>query len=158
MVSISILQTHEPKKLRGFIKEANKGIRAKITAEIKEERKEFSAAMRAKRKIEKEKRIIQIPKGSKKDDLIKIIMDNKKHFKDIKKNVSKEDKIKELDNLIKNEREKIKSMNSKELNELSKKYMDFKNLVGLDNFKHKGIVREIYKREQELKKPKIPTT
>jgi hypothetical protein len=33
----------------------------------------------------------------------------------------------------------------------------FKDLVGLDNKKHKGIVKQIFKRQQELKKPKIPT-
>ena len=159
MVSLSILQTHEPKSLRKFITEANKGIRAKISAEIKEERKKFSKEMSEKRKMEKEKRIIQIPKKAKKEDLIKVIMDNKKHFKDIKKNVSKDDKIKELDNLIKNETNKISSMNASELNELSKKYMNFKELVGLNNKKHKGIVKAILKRQQELKKPKakIPT-
>jgi len=95
MVRIELLQTHASNKLKEFIKEANRNIRQTISAEIKEERKEFSAAMRAKRKIEKEKRIIQIPKGSKKDDLIKIIMDNKKHFKDIikdKKIIIKKDK------------------------------------------------------------------
>ena len=157
MVSLAILQTHEPKNLRKFISEANKGIRAKISAELKEERKKFSKEMAEKRKMEKEKRIIQIPKGAKKEGLIKVIMDNKKHFKDIKKNVSKDDKIKELDIEIKNETPKIKNMNSTELNELSKKYMNFKDLVGLDNKKHKGIVKAIFKRQQELKKPKIPT-
>ncbi len=157
MVSLSILQTHEPKNLRKFISEANKNIRGQISAEIKEERKKFSEEMMKKRKMEKEKRIIQIPKGAKKEDLIKVIMDNKKHFKDIKKNVSKEDKIKELDIEIKNETPKIKNMNASELNELSKKYMNFKDLVGLDNKKHKGIVKAIFKRQQELKKPKIPT-
>lgn len=156
MVSLSILQTHEPKNLRKFISEANKGIRAKISAEIKEERKKFSKEMAEKRKLEKEKRLIKIPKGAKKEDLIKVIMDNKKHFKDIKKNVSKDDKIKELDIEIKNETPKIKNMNSSELNELSKKYMNFKDLVGLDNKKHKGIVKAILKRQKELKKPNVP--
>jgi len=156
MVSVSILQTHEPKNLRSFIAQANKNIRAEITAEIKVERKKFSEEMMKKRKLEKEKRLIKIPKGAKKEGLIKIIMDNKKHFKDIKKNVTKQDKIKELDIEIKNETPKIKNMNSSQLNELSKKYMNYKELVGLDNKKHKGIVKAIFKRQQELKKPSLP--
>lgn len=157
MISLSILQTHEPKNLRKFISEANKRIRATISAEIKEERKKFSIKMMEKRKIEKEKRIIKIPSKSKKEDLIKVIMDNKKHFKEIKKNVTKQDKIKDLENEINEMKNKIKELNSKELNELSKKYMDFKKLAGLENKKFKGIVKEIYKREQDLKKPKIPS-
>ena len=73
----------------------------------------------------------------------------------IKKDSS--NKINKLDNEIKNKIPKIKNMSLKELNELSKKYMNFKELAGLNNFKHKGIVRQIFKREQELKKPKIPS-
>ena len=101
MVNLSILQTHEPKKLRNLITIANKGIRAKISEEIKEERKKFSAEMMEKRKIEKEKRIIKIPKRAKKEDLIKVIMDNKIHFKDIKKKIIKIIK----DKKVKNEKE-----------------------------------------------------
>lgn len=159
MVSVSILNTHEPKKLRSFISEANKNIRAQISAEIKVERKKFSEEMMKKRKIEKEKRLIKIPRGIKKEGLIKVIMDNKKHFEkvDIKKNVSQQDKIKELDNEIKDSTPKIKDMSSSQLVSLSKKYAMFKDLVGLDNKKHKGIVKAILTRQKELKKPKIPT-
>ena len=158
MVSVSILNTHEPKKLRSFISEANKNIRAQITAEIKVERKKFSEEMMKKRKLEKEKRLIKIPRGIKKEGLIKVIMDNKKHFEkvDIKKNVSQQDKIKELDNEIKDLTPKIKDMSSSQLVSLSKKYMNFKELVGLDNKKHKGIVKQIFKRQKELKKPQVP--
>ena len=130
MVRIELLQTHASNKLKEFIKEANRNIRQTISAEIKEERKEFSAAMRAKRKIEKEKRIIQIPKGSKKDDLIKIIMDNKKHFKDIikdKKIIIKKDKqsSKSKDDkkiiIKKDKKEEVKSV-PKEKSKYIKKY------------------------------------
>ncbi len=167
MVSLSILNTHSERKLKEFIKEANKNIRAQISEEIKEERKKFSKEMSEKRKIEKEKRIIKIPKKAKKEDLIKVIMDNKVHFKDIKKNAkiikikkepkqTKDNEIKKLDNEIKDLTPKIKDMSSAELVSLSKKYAMFKDLVGLDNKKHKGIVKAILKRQKELKKPNIP--
>jgi hypothetical protein len=167
MVSISILNTHSEKNLKEFIKEANKNIRAQISAEVKEERKKFSKEMSEKRKIEKEKRIIKIPKKAKKEDLIKVIMDNKKHFKDIKEKVknikikkeskqTQDNEIKKLDNEIKDLTPKIKDMSSSQLVSLSKKYMNFKELVGLDNKKHKGIVKAILKRQEELKKPQVP--
>jgi len=167
MVSISILNTHSEKNLKEFIKEANKNIRAQISAEVKEERKKFSKEMSEKRKIEKEKRIIKIPKKAKKEDLIKVIMDNKKHFKDIKEKVknikikkeskkTEDNEIKKLDNEIKDLTPKIKDMSSSQLVSLSKKYMNFKELVGLNNKKHKGIVKAILKRQEELKKPQVP--
>jgi len=55
-------------------------------------------------------------------------------------------------------RKNIDKMNLKELNQLSKDYMNYKKSAGLKDTKYKGIVKEINKREKELKedKPKIP--
>ena len=55
-------------------------------------------------------------------------------------------------------RKNIDKMNLKELNQLSKDYMNYKKSAGLKDTKYKGIVKEISKREKELKedKPKIP--
>ena len=163
MVNLSILQTHEPKNLRGFIKEANKGIRAKISEEIKEERKKFSAEMMEKRKIEKEKRIIKIPKSSKKDDLIKIIMDNKEHFKDI----IKDKKIK----IIKDKKEPVKKEPVAKLGESGigkkRKRVDKpikKKVVSVPAKKEESVAakltKELFKAKAKAKpkpKPKIPT-
>ena len=81
---------------------------------------------------------------------------NEKKIKIKKDEKPKSDKIEKLDNEITNETNKISSMKASELNQLSKKYATFKDLVGLDNKKHKGIVKAILKRQQELKKPNVP--
>lgn len=168
----TILKTHETSKLRSLISEANKNIRSKISSEIKEERKKFSNEMMKQRQAKKEERIIKIVKGSKREDIINLIVKNKKHFNTISKGsfdenapkVKKPKKEKEtpstqstegktLDTKITKLKKNINKMDSNQLKQLSILYMDYKNIVGLNNTKHKGIVRAIYKREQELKKP-----
>ena len=68
------LINYHSRALRKYISEYNKEQRAEISAKIKEKRKEFSEKMKAERKGQKIIREIKIPKGIKKEGLVKLVM------------------------------------------------------------------------------------
>ena len=68
------LMNYHPRALRKYISEYNKQQRAEISEKIKEKRKEFSEKMKAERKGQKMIREIKIPKGIKKEGLVKLVM------------------------------------------------------------------------------------
>lgn len=145
MVKLEDFNTTE---IRNLVRKYNN--RVKIVGMSKLKKADLIKAIRQHPRIT----VVESEKGVKLKVSGEVSGTNEKKIK-IKKDSS--NKINKLDNEIKNKIPKIKNMNLKELNELSKKYMNFKELAGLNNFKHKGIVRQIFKREQELKKPKIPS-
>tara|TARA_R110000803_G_scaffold124302_1_gene192095 strand:+ start:860 stop:1330 length:471 start_codon:yes stop_codon:yes gene_type:complete len=71
-------------ELRKFITAANKKIRIKIAEEVKEEKSQFSADIKKKRLAEKMKRIIAVPKGAKREEILKLMVKHSEHFNDIK--------------------------------------------------------------------------
>ena len=81
----TILKTHDTKKLRNLISVSNKVIRQKISDELKVERKKFSLEIAEKRKEQKLLKLIKIEKGSKRNDIINLMVKHKKHFEDVKK-------------------------------------------------------------------------
>ena len=106
-----------------------------------------------------------------KDEIINIMLKNKDRFHHIVKYVKperkprvkkpkvekqkvektpEENKIKKLTDEIKNSRDNIENLDLGELNTLTKKYMEFKDLVGLNNKTFKGIVKLIFKRQNDL--------
>lgn len=145
MVKLEDFNTTE---IRNLVRKYNN--RVKIVGMSKLKKADLIKAIRQHPRIT----VVESEKGVKLKVSGEVSGTNEKKIK-IKKDSS--NKINKLDDEIKNKIPKIKNMSLKELNELSKKYMNFKELVGLNNFKHKGIVRQIFKREQELKKPKIPS-
>ena len=101
-----------------------------------------------------------------KDEIINIMLKNKDRFHHIVKYVKperkprvkkpkvektpEENKIKKLTDEIKKSRDNIENLDLGELNTLTKKYMEFKDLVGLNNKTFKGIVKLIFKRQNDL--------
>jgi len=65
---------YHPRALRKYISEYNKEQRAEISKKIKVKRKEFSEVMKAERKGQKILKEIKIPKGTKKEGLVKLVL------------------------------------------------------------------------------------
>ena len=147
MVKLEDFNTTE---IRDLVRKYNK--RVKIVGMSKLKKADLIKAIRQHPRIT----VIENDKGVKLKVSGEVSGTNEKKIKIKKDEKPKSDKIEKLDNEITNETNKISSMKASELNQLSKKYATFKDLVGLDNKKHKGIVKAILKRQQELKKPNVP--
>ena len=147
MVKLEDFNTTE---IRDLVRKYNK--RVKIVGMSKLKKADLIKAIRQHPRIT----VIENDKGVKLKVSGEVSGTNEKKIKIKKDEKPKSNKIEKLDNEITNEKNKISSMKASELNQLSKKYATFKDLVGLDNKKHKGIVKAILKRQQELKKPNVP--
>ena len=147
MVKLEDFNTTE---IRDLVRKYNK--RVKIVGMSKLKKADLIKAIRQHPRIT----VIENDKGVKLKVSGEVSGTNEKKIKIKKDEKPKSNKIEKLDNEITNEKNKISSMKASELNQLSKKYATFKDLVGLDNKKHKGIVQAILKRQQELKKPNVP--
>jgi hypothetical protein len=147
MVKLEDFNTTE---IRDLVRKYNK--RVKIVGMSKLKKADLIKAIRQHPRIT----VIENDKGVKLKVSGEVSGTNEKKIKIKKDEKPKSNKIEKLDNEITNEKNKISSMKASELNQLSKKYATFKDLVGLDNKKHKGIVKAILKRQQKLKKPNVP--
>lgn len=147
MVKLEDFNTTE---IRDLVRKYNK--RVKIVGMSKLKKADLIKAIRQHPRIT----VIENDKGVKLKVSGEVSGTNEKKIKIKKDEKPKSNKIEKLDNEITNEKNKISTMKASELNQLSKKYATFKDLVGLDNKKHKGIVKAILKRQQELKKPNVP--
>ncbi len=147
MVKLEDFNTTE---IRDLVRKYNK--RVKIVGMSKLKKADLIKAIRQHPRIT----VIENDKGVKLKVSGEVSGTNEKKIKIKKDEKPKSNKIEKLDNEITNETKKISSMKASELNQLSKKYATFKDLVGLNNKKHKGIVKAILKRQKELKKPNVP--